>query len=268
MRRGLLAGEVARRGKPPSHRACPAGCVPPHAPFRRRAAHPGNLHGSLVTSAALLIRLLPLAQLLLMRFLYFVVRSEGGGGTCGVAACGHGQRTEHVTACSPSIAQPSSQREGRAVVAGCQPTLITPSMPMPCAPPAGRARHGARVLDRPGGLAALCGRAAARAAGPGAAPTQVRGCGNGWLTVEPANGSAQPLSTCRARRAHTHTHTILQTLPATLRSTVTGGLSYQETLGSGLRQGQDDAYAAEASSQGDAAGSRGAVLLSGGLCGG
>jgi len=43
-------------------------------PLRRRAAHPGNLRGKLVSSAALLIRLLPLVQLLLMRFLYFVVR--------------------------------------------------------------------------------------------------------------------------------------------------------------------------------------------------
>ena len=41
----------------------------------RRAAHPGNLRGKLVSSAALLIRLLPRVQLLLMRFLYFVVRA-------------------------------------------------------------------------------------------------------------------------------------------------------------------------------------------------
>jgi hypothetical protein len=48
----------------------------------RRAAHPGNMRGKLVSSAALLIRLLPLAQLLLMRFLYFVVSRGPGQSDC------------------------------------------------------------------------------------------------------------------------------------------------------------------------------------------
>jgi hypothetical protein len=39
----------------------------------RRCAHPGNLRGKLVSYASLVMRLLPLAQLLLMRFLYFKV---------------------------------------------------------------------------------------------------------------------------------------------------------------------------------------------------
>ncbi|KAL4440168.1 hypothetical protein ABPG75_003169 [Micractinium tetrahymenae] len=38
----------------------------------RRCAHPGNMRGKLVSSADLLIRLLPLMQLLLMRFVFFV----------------------------------------------------------------------------------------------------------------------------------------------------------------------------------------------------
>lgn len=49
-------------------------CARPAAAPARRAAHPGNLRGKLVSSAALLTRLLPLVQLLLMRFLYFAVR--------------------------------------------------------------------------------------------------------------------------------------------------------------------------------------------------
>ncbi|PRW39140.1 kinase domain [Chlorella sorokiniana] len=101
----------------------------------RRAAHPGNLRGKLVSSAALLIRLLPLVQLLLMRFLYFV-------------------------------------DEGAMV-----PVFWT-------------------------GLAV-------------------------WLLFAIA-----PLRS-------------LLGLVARRRSTVTGGLSYQETLGSGQRQGLDDAYAAQ-----------------------
>ena len=44
------------------------------------------MRGKLVSSAALLIRLLPLAQLLLMRFLYFVV-SRGPGQSD--RFCGH-----------------------------------------------------------------------------------------------------------------------------------------------------------------------------------
>ena len=40
------------------------------------------MRGKLVSSAALLIRFLPLAQLLLMRFLYFVVSRGPGQSDC------------------------------------------------------------------------------------------------------------------------------------------------------------------------------------------
>ena len=60
-----------------------ASCPPPPAPLcppppRSRAAHPGNLRGQLVSSADLATRLLPLGQLLLMRFVFFVVRTGVG----------------------------------------------------------------------------------------------------------------------------------------------------------------------------------------------
>lgn len=60
----------------------------------RRCAHPGNMRGKLVSSADLLIRLLPLMQLLLMRFVFFVASAP--------RAC-RASSAPHFPACCSSI---------------------------------------------------------------------------------------------------------------------------------------------------------------------
>lgn len=141
----------------------------------RRAAHPGNLRGKLVSSAALLIRLLPLVQLLLMRFLYFVVRAIATA--CAGKGCFASQ-----------LACPCGRLALRGPMLPCSLPGFLPSYTHLCclccvhalpltrfSPAAGRGRHGTRVLDRPGALAAVCYRAAAYATGPGATAPQVQG---------------------------------------------------------------------------------------------
>lgn len=149
-------------------------------------------------------------------------------------------------------------------VTGMQPDPSTHPLtypPTPCA--AGRAQHGACFLDGAGRVAAVCSGAAARAAGPGAAATQVRLGGKRTVLSDNADAigneavahaavrhsqlSTQPASCLLDACPPTHPipPTPTHTHPIACCSTVTGGLSYQETLGSGLRQGLDDAYAAE-----------------------